>query len=54
MKTLDGTARTVSDVLNGKRYGFDYRQREQERQQRLADRGGGPPQLVREVPSTAA
>ena len=27
MKTIDGKARTVSEVLKGKRYGIDYYRR---------------------------
>lgn len=28
MKTIDGRARTISEILTGKRYGIDYYQRE--------------------------
>ena len=28
MKTIDGKARTISEILKGKRYGIDYYQRE--------------------------
>lgn len=36
MKTIDGKARTVSEVLKGKRYGIDYYQREYRWQRKQA------------------
>lgn len=36
MKTIDGKARTISEILKGKRYGIDYYQREY-RWQKLID-----------------
>src|SRR5690606_20738668 len=36
MKTIDGKARTISEILKGKRYGIDYYQREYRWQKKQA------------------